>query len=170
MSSRRRSARSSSVAASLSRRSRPRGAGPSLSRWARPSAIILRRRSRRAHHSRMADPSDSAQTHADTIADLHHTTDLSAGRHQQLIDGLTRRLGRPRTLYACVAMLSAWIIVTPVASRLDFEPPDPPPFHGLQAVVTLAGLLLTTIVLITQNRQLHRAARRAQLQLYVTLL
>ena len=37
-------------------------------------------------------------------------------------------------------------------------------------MVTLAGLLLTTIVLITQNRQLHLAERNAQLDLHVNLL
>ena len=40
----------------------------------------------------------------------------------------------------------------------------------MQAVVTLAGLLLTTIVLITQNRQLQLSDRRAQLDLHVSLL
>ena len=118
----------------------------------------------------MADLSDSTQTHAETIADMHHAADFRAGRHQQLIEGLTRRLGRPRTLYACVAMLLAWVIGNLAASRLGLAPLDPPPFHGLQAVVTLAGLLLTTMVLITQNRQIHFAERRAQLDLHVNLL
>src|SRR6202171_2049784 len=115
--------------------------------------LVLRRRSRRAHHSRMPDPSDPAQTHADTIADLHHAADLSAGRHQQLIDGLTRRLGRPRTLYACVAILSAWVVVNLAAPRLGLEPPDPPPFHGLQAVVTLAGAVRSATGLISYDPQ-----------------
>ena len=33
----------------------------------------------------------------------------------------------------------------------------------MQAVVTLTGVLLTLVVLITQNRQLHLAEQRAQL-------
>jgi uncharacterized membrane protein len=118
----------------------------------------------------MADPFDSAQTHAETIADLHRAAGHRAGRHQQLIEGLTLRLGRPRTLYACVAILAAWILVNVAAPRIGFEPPDPPPFHGLQAVVTVAGLLLTTVVLITQTRQMHFAERRAQLDLHINLL
>jgi uncharacterized membrane protein len=113
----------------------------------------------------MAEPSH-AQKHADTIADLHHAADLRAGRHQQLIERLTRWLGRPWMLYACVATLLVWIVFNFIAP----QPPDPPPFHGLQAVVTLAGLLLTAIVLITQNRQMHFAERRAQLDLHVNLL
>ena len=118
----------------------------------------------------MAEPSDAAQTHAETIADLHRAADQRAGRHQQRIEGLTRRLGRPLTLYASVAMLAAWMVLNLAARRFGFEPPDPSPFHGLQTVVTLAGLLLTTMVLITQNRQMHLAERRAQLDLHVSLL
>ena len=72
--------------------------------------------------------------------------------------------------YAFVATLAAWIAVNLFVARLGFAPPDPAPFHGLQAVVTLAGLLLTNIVLITQNRQLHLSDRRAQLDLHVNLL
>ncbi len=117
----------------------------------------------------MAEPHDSTRTHADTIAHLHHAADHRAGPHQQLIEELTRRLGRPRTLYATVALLVCWVVLNLAAPAIGSRPIDPPPFHGMQAVVTLAGVLLTIIVLITQNRQLHLAERRAQLDLHVNL-
>ena len=122
------------------------------------------------HPSRMADAPSHAQAHAETIADLHHAADVRAGRQQQWIESVTRRLGRPATFYACVGLLLAWVAVNLAARRLGFRPPDPAPFLGLQAVVTVTGLLLTTLVLITQNRQMHLAERRAQLDLHVNLL
>ena len=109
---------------------------------------------------------DPARAHAETIADLHHTADQRAGRHQQLIERVTYQLGRPGTLYVIVAALGGWIVYNLTAS----SPPDPPPFAGLQAAVTVCALLLTTVVLITQSRQLHLAERRAQLDLHVNLL
>lgn len=47
---------------------------------------------------------------------------------------------------------------------------DPAPFFWLQGLVGLSALLLTTLVLIGQNRDRHLAERHAQMDTQVTLL
>jgi len=47
---------------------------------------------------------------------------------------------------------------------------DPPPFFWLQGMVTLSALLMTTLVLITANRQTRNAEERSHLDLQVNLL
>src|SRR5581483_10605460 len=53
---------------------------------------------------------------------------------------------------------------------LSLVPPDPPPFGRAQGVVGLAALLMTTMVLTTQNRQMRHAEQRSHLDLQVNLL
>lgn len=47
---------------------------------------------------------------------------------------------------------------------------DPPPFSWLQGVIGLGALLMTTMVLITQNRQEKHTEQRRHLDLQVSLL
>ena len=47
---------------------------------------------------------------------------------------------------------------------------DDPPFAWLQGAVGLGALLMTTVVLITQNRQGKLAERREQLELQMSML
>jgi uncharacterized membrane protein len=47
---------------------------------------------------------------------------------------------------------------------------DGPPFPWLQGALSLSALLVTTMVLATQNRQAKRATRRGDLELQVNLL
>lgn len=109
---------------------------------------------------------DPVETHAKTIADLHHDAIEGLGAHQRGIERLTGWLGRPRTLYVIVASLAAWTVLNSLWSRAW----DPPPFPLLQGIVTTLGLLTATMVLITQNRLARHGERRAQLDLHISLL
>ena len=51
-----------------------------------------------------------------------------------------------------------------------FHPIDLPPFNLLQGIISLSALLMTTIVLITQQRQNRVTELRRQLDLQVNLL
>ena len=115
-------------------------------------------------------PSDPARDHVATIAQLHHAAEGRAGRHQRLIELLTARLGRPVALYAAALALVLWALTNAIVAGTGGRAPDPPPFHGLQGVVTVAGFILTAMVLITQQRQTRLFERRAQLDLHVNLL
>ncbi|MDQ2800666.1 MAG: DUF1003 domain-containing protein, partial [Armatimonadota bacterium] len=73
-------------------------------------------------------------------------------------------------LNLALLLVGGWIVANVFSHRLGLGEIDPPPFYWLQGVVGLGALLLTIVVLITQNRQARMAERRAQLDLQVNLL
>lgn len=105
-----------------------------------------------------------------TIASLHVQAEQRIGRHQRLIETLTRQLGRPRFYYFVLAFVLVWIGANLAARFFGRVPWDAPPFFWLQGLVGLSALLMTIIVLITQNRQGQTGERRAQLNLQINLL
>jgi uncharacterized membrane protein len=92
------------------------------------------------------------------------------GRHQRLIERVTHGLGRPRTIYLTLVIVSAWVAFNVVAPSFSLYVFDPAPFSRLQDVIGLAALLMTIMVLTTQNRQAKHAEDRAHLDLQVNLL
>jgi uncharacterized membrane protein len=106
----------------------------------------------------------------EAILEVRARQEQGIGRHQRFVERLTRGLGRPRTIYLTLVAASAWILFNLAAPRLSLPVLDPPPFSRLQAVVGLAALLMTTMVLTTQNRQARHAEHRAHLDLQVNLL
>ena len=119
-------------------------------------------------------PSITAAEHlnqnVETIAVLHAKAQETIGHHQRFIERLTTFVGRPAVLYTILVTVLAWTSFNLLATRIGFESaPDPTPFFGLQGVVSFLALLLTTMVLTTQNRQAKLAERRADLDLQVNL-
>lgn len=109
---------------------------------------------------------DPAEEHAKTIASIHHDVMDKLDAHQRGIERLTAWLGRPRALYSMIGALAAWIGLNAVLAR----PWDAPPYPLLQLIVGALALLTAMTVLITQNRQVRHAERRAQLDLHISLL
>jgi uncharacterized membrane protein len=61
---------------------------------------------------------------------------------------------------------ASWIVI-----NVTREPPfDPYPFNLLMLVTSIEAIVLTSIVLMTQNRMTRQADRRAHLDLQVNLL
>jgi uncharacterized membrane protein len=119
-------------------------------------------------------PSMTAAAHVkqnvETIAVLHAKADETIGHHQRFIEGLTVFVGRPVALYTILVSALAWASFNLAATRFGLaSPPDPPPFFWLQGIVAFLALLLTTMVLTTQNRQAKLAERRADLDMQVNL-
>ena len=102
----------------------------------------------------------------EAIADIHRAGEQRVARPQRFVETITRQLGQPRTLYVLLLLVAAWVCANTLTSLRW----DPPPFFWLQGLVTLLGLLTTTVVLIAQNRWLHRADTRSQLDLHINLL
>lgn len=89
--------------------------------------------------------------------------------HQRGIERLTEALGRPWFFYATIAFVVGWITVNLDLPPLRLAAFDPPPFHYLHILVTLSALLMATVVLVTQNRQIRLAERHSHLDLQINL-
>ena len=106
----------------------------------------------------------------ETVAAIHARSQHAASPHHLRIERATGEIGSPRTLYVILAITFSWVVLNTIAHELKLPCPDPPPFAGLQAVVTVAALILTTMVLTTQNRQARISEARSHLDLQVSLL
>lgn len=106
----------------------------------------------------------------EAVASLHARTESHVERHQKNIEAVTDWLGRPRFLFAILTIVALWILINAAGPKAGIAQFDPPPFYWLQGIVGLSALLMTTIVLITQNRLAKIAVRREQLDLQMSML
>jgi uncharacterized membrane protein len=107
----------------------------------------------------------------ESVASIRARAEQRLDRHQRMMEVLTTALGRPRTVYVTLSIVVGWVAFNLVTSKLFARPSiDPPPFFGLQGVLALSALLMTTLVLITANRQTRNAEERSHLDLQVNLL
>jgi uncharacterized membrane protein len=113
---------------------------------------------------------DRVAHNIDALVSLHALAEQRVDMHQRSVETLTARLGRPQFFYGILVGVSLWMLVNSLAPRIGLRTRDDPPFFWLQGFVGLAGLLMTTVVLITQNRQGKLAERREQLHLQINLL
>jgi uncharacterized membrane protein len=112
----------------------------------------------------------SISENIDAIAGYYKRQDQRMGRAQRLLERIGAAIGRPMFLGAILLLVVLWILLNVVAPRLGMAAFDPPPFVRLQAIITLSGLLITTIVLIGQNRLARLEQRRGQMELQVNIL
>lgn len=105
-----------------------------------------------------------------TIADLHVRAERKVPRSQRAVEAATAFVGRPRFLFLTLGFVAVWVAINETAHLADRTAFDVPPFFWLQGLVALSALLMTTMVLITTNRQARLAERRAQLDLQINLL
>jgi len=116
-----------------------------------------------------APPTERADG-VETMASLRVRADEAASWHQRRMERITDQLGRPRSFYLIVTFAAVWGGFNGFAPRLGLRPFDPLPFEWLQGIVGLGALLMTVVILITQNRRSAHAEQRAQLDLQVNLL
>jgi uncharacterized membrane protein len=107
----------------------------------------------------------------ESVASIRARAEQRLDKHQRMMEVLTAALGRPRTVYAILSLVVGWVAFNALAPRLlGWKSIDPPPFFWLQGMVALSALLMTTLVLITANRQTRNAEERSHLDLQVNLL
>jgi uncharacterized membrane protein len=102
-----------------------------------------------------------------TVADLVARREARLSPGQRFIESLTQSIGRPRFLYINLAFIAVWMLGN---SGLYGRPFDKPPFFWLCTVLAVEAILVTGMVLISQNRQRLEADRRTQLDLQINLL
>jgi len=105
----------------------------------------------------------------DTVTALHARAQQELGRNVRRISRVNAVLGRPSFLLFVIVFVATWVALNLIVS-LAIVPPDPPPFAWLQGLISLSALLMTIVVLITQNRQSRQIERRARLDLQINLL
>ncbi len=106
----------------------------------------------------------------EAIVALRINAERKVSYHQRLIERVTHALGRPLAVYIILCIVVLWIIVNVFHTILGFPSFDSPPFAWLQDTVSISALLMTVIVLATQNRQERFAEQRRHLDLQITLL
>jgi uncharacterized membrane protein len=97
-----------------------------------------------------------------------HEQDVS--RHQRIVEAVIASFGRPSFLYGILLTIILWTVPNVLPRRLGLPRFDPPPFSWLQFSLAASSLLMTTGVLIKQNRQEKLEEQRAQLNLQLSLL
>jgi uncharacterized membrane protein len=112
-------------------------------------------------------PSDAESL---AVLELRARQQEQVGRHQRFVERVTHALGRPRTIYLILLLVAAWVAYNLLARAVGLPVLDPPPFSSMEACIGLAALLMTTMVLTTQNRQARHAEQRAHLDLQVNIL
>lgn len=89
---------------------------------------------------------------------------------QRLVEWLTEHLGTPKMVLAVLVAITTWLafnIGFHIAGRAPF---DPYPFPALQGLFTFGALLMTLLILTTQNRLADTADQRSRLALQMAIV
>ncbi|MDF5739447.1 MULTISPECIES: DUF1003 domain-containing protein [unclassified Nostoc] len=113
---------------------------------------------------------ESISKNIETIIALHRRHEKDIPQHQRLVETVTSFFGRPAFLYSIVLGIILWVTPNVLPRRLAIPRFDPVPFPWLQFSLTTGSLLVTTGVLIKQERQEKLAEQRAQLSLQLNML
>ncbi len=106
----------------------------------------------------------------ETIVALRIHAERKVSRHQRVIEKITSVLGRPFSVYFILMFTLVWVFISASHTYIGLPFYDTPPFPWLQDIVSLAALLLTVIILTTQNRQARLSEQRRHLDLQINLL
>lgn len=117
-----------------------------------------------------AAPLDPVGHNIATVAEIRAQAEQQVDRYQRTAEKITAWLGRSSFLYLLIFIMSAWAAVNMLAHLFGFAPFDPPPFNLLISIVNIAALLISSVVLISQNRQGKLAERREHLDLQINML
>ncbi len=114
-----------------------------------------------------AGVADHVAESVEAVADFHREHYRRATGLQRAIDAATERLGRPAAVIVLLAVIALWGGFA--AWRGDGRV-DQPSFAWLELAATVAALLVSVLILVTQRREDQLADRRAQLTLELALL
>ena len=104
------------------------------------------------------------------VHEFYTRAELKRSASQRHVESIDSFVGRPAFLLVILSFVLLWIAVNLALPAWGILVFDAVPFHVLQGVVALAALLITTVVLIKQNRVARMAEQRSHLDLKVALL
>ncbi len=106
----------------------------------------------------------------ESIAELERRAEDDVSGHQRWIERVTQRIGQPRMVYLIFAFVALWVATNTFFYFDHRGTLDPPPFYGLQGIVSLTALLMTVLILTTEHRVSQIAILRNRLDLQINLL
>jgi uncharacterized membrane protein len=105
-----------------------------------------------------------------TIAEFYERHEQSVSLPQKVIEKLSVFLGSPGYIASSVVFVLCWIAANLVAPEYGYRQVDPPPFSWLQGIITFNAFIISTTVLIRQNRMTKLAEHHSHLDLQVNML
>ena len=106
----------------------------------------------------------------EAIITLQAKAEKDLSKTQRVVEAVTAFFGRPLFLYSILLGVTLWMVLNLLPANFGIPKFDPAPFEWLDHVLGLASLLMTSGVLISQNRQEKLAEQRSQLTLQLNLL
>jgi len=105
-----------------------------------------------------------------TIAEFsaRHAEHLSAT--QRFVEKTAGILGSPAYVAVNIVFIVLWIALNLLVPDFGYKRIDDPPFFWLQGIISLNAFIISTTVLIRQNRMSRLADHHAHLDLQVNLL
>jgi uncharacterized membrane protein len=126
------------------------------------------------HKSKVVIPSaplpDPLAQNIEAIIALQAKSEKDLSRTQRVVEAVTAFFSQPTFLYCILIGVTLWIVSNVLPHGFGIPQFDPPPFEWLDHVLGLGSLLISTGVLITQNRQEKLTEQRMQLSLQLNLL
>jgi uncharacterized membrane protein len=105
-----------------------------------------------------------------TIAEFYERHENHVSTTQKFVEKIALFLGSPGYVFANVVFIVGWIAGNLIAEDIGRTPFDEPPFFWLQGLIGLNAFVISTTVLIRQNRMSRLAEHHAHLDLQVNLL
>jgi uncharacterized membrane protein len=112
----------------------------------------------------------SVSQNIEAIGEYYKRAERSVSRLQRLLERLGDAIGRPVFFGGVSVLVLLWVLINVLGPHIGVAVFDPPPFSGLQTVVSVVSLLMTTIVLIGQNRLAKLEQQRGHMDLQVNIL
>jgi uncharacterized membrane protein len=105
-----------------------------------------------------------------TIAEFYARHEEHASTTQKVVEKIALFLGSPGYVAGNVVFIVIWIAGNLLATDIGWTQIDEPPFFWLQGFIALNAFVISTTVLIRQNRMSKLADHHAHLDLQVNLL
>ena len=96
---------------------------------------------------------DPIAANIDAVVALHAVAEQQVDTHQRTVETLTAWLGRPQFFYGILVGVGLWMTVNGLLPLFHTKRWDDPPFYWTQGALGLGALLMTSVILTTQNRQ-----------------
>lgn len=124
-----------------------------------------------ARHPRIftAPLPDPVAENIDAIMEIHRQEAETIPIHEQVLAAIAAGFSRPAFLYLLLLTLGLWLSGQ-LINQTHLLPFSLPAFHWAEQGLDAAALLISTGVLIRQNRQESFAEQRTQLMLQLSLL